>query len=190
MAKEKIAIIGDSFSADETPTSWVNLLKDNYNITNYSQRGASEYRLYTLVNQYEAELSSADHIVMFHTNSLRVFVPDAVDYPSRRLDSHSHCDLVINDAFADPQWAKIAETYFKYFFDEKYLRKQYQLLISDIDQRFGQKIIHCSGFDEHLAGNVSIKSFATVREQHPGTTNHLDYTGNLKVYQYIKEKLC
>lgn len=190
MVKEKIAIVGDSFSADTTPTSWITHLESEYDVTNYSQRGASEYRLYTIVNQYEPELYSADRIIMFHTNSLRVFVPDTVDYPSRQLASHAHCDLVIGDALADPQWAKIAETYLKYFFDEDYLRTQYQLLISDIHERFSRKIIHCSGFDEHTAGNVSIKSFAQVREDHPGTTNHLDYTGNLKIYQYIKERLC
>ena len=190
MAKEKIAIVGDSFSADVTPTSWISRLAVDYDITNYSQRGASEYRLYNIVNQYEVELSLADRIIMFHTNSLRVYIPDTVDYPARRLTSHTHCDLVINDALADPQWAKIAEVYFKNFFDEKHLKTQYQLLISDIDARFGRKIIHCSGFDEHLVGNVSIQSFAQVRQDHPGTTNHLDYTGNLKIYQYIKEKLC
>ena len=190
MAKEKVAIIGDSFAADSGPTSWITQLEVDFDVVNYSKRGASEYRLYTIVNEYEPELSAADHIIMFHTNSLRVFIPDAVDYPSRRLDSHTHCDLVINDALADPQWAKIAETYFKYFFDEAQLRTQYRLLINDIDERFVKKIIHCSGFDEHLVGNVTIKSFADVRQQHPGTTNHLDYTGNLKVYQYIKEKLC
>jgi hypothetical protein len=189
MAKEKIAIVGDSFSADIGPESWITMLEDNYTISNYSQRGASEYRLYQIVKTYIEQLSTVDHIIMFHTNSLRVFIPDTVDYPTRKLSTHNKCDLVVGDAMADLDWAKIAETYYKYFFDETYLLTQYQLLIKDIHAKFSKNIIHCTGFSESCF-EVEIKSFAELRENYPGTVNHLDYNGNLEIYQFIKDKLC
>jgi len=46
MAKEKIAIIGDSFSADETPTSWITQLAAEYDIVNY--HSYYDYYLYYL----------------------------------------------------------------------------------------------------------------------------------------------
>jgi hypothetical protein len=189
MAKEKIVIIGDSFSADVGPDSWITMLSNNYNVIHYSQRGISEYRLYCIIKSHAAELAAADHIVIFHTNSLRVYIPDAVDYPTRKLNTHGKCDLVINDAFTDPAWSKIAETYYRYFFDEQYLRTQYQLLVKDIHNSYSDKIIHCTGFAEP-AFEVSIKSFADTRTMHPGSVNHLDCNGNIEIYQYIKERLC
>jgi len=189
MAKEKIVIIGDSFSTDTGPDSWVTMLEHDYDVSNYSQRGASEYRIYCVVKDLGEQLNNADHIVMFHTNSLRVFIPDTVDYPARQLNTHGKCDLVIGDAFTDKVWTKIAETYYRYFFDETYLRTQYQLLIKDIHSSYSEKIIHCTGFQEPDFA-VHIKSFADVREMYPGSVNHLDRNGNIEIYQYIKERLC
>ena len=189
MTKEKIVIIGDSFSTDTGPDSWITMLENDYDVVNYSQRGASEYRLYCVTKDHADQLSTADHIVMFHTNSLRVFIPDTVDYPSRKLNTHGKCDLVIGDAFTDTVWSKIADTYYRYFFDEQYLCTQYQLLIKDIHSAYPEKIIHCTGFKE-FEFEIPIKSFAQVREKHPGTVNHLDCNGNLEIYQFIKERLC
>lgn len=185
MAKEKVAIIGDSFAADGGPDSWITMLARDYDVINYSQRGISQYRLYCLVEKNIVEIDQADHVILFHTSPLRVYIPDQVDYPTRQLASHATCDMIANDVMSS-SWNKFADIYYRLFFDEQQQQTFYRLLVSDIT-RLTKHAIHCSGFTNT---NLQLNSFADIRELHPGNINHFDFNGNVIVYNSIKELLC
>ena len=182
-----IAIIGDSFSADEGNDSWVTKLSTNYNVINFSQRGISEYRLYSNIIKNIEELSKADAVIIFHTNVDRIFVPDHIVFQSRQLPTHTQMDLIANDASTDKYWKKIARYYYKYFYDQSQQNCFYQLLVEKIDQLIAPQKIHCSGFDIDIEFKlISIKLFNEVRIEHPGTVNHLTAVGNQIVYNYLE----
>lgn len=183
MSKDyKIVIFGDSFSADIEKNSWPWLLEQKYTVQNYSLRGASQYRLYCSFLNNLSAAESADTVIFFHTNPLRVFVPDHVDYMRRGTGTHPHSDMVANDAMTDPRWRSIADTYYRNFFDEGFQNTLYTMLVQDISTKI-ENILHCTGFDVPLA----IKSFYKLRETNPGSVNHLDTAGNQIVYNYIEQ---
>lgn len=183
-----IAIIGDSFACDYSEGSWISLLMQDHNITNYSARGISEYRLYKMLMSDYEQIQKADCVIVFHTNPDRVYIPSGVDYPTRKLDSHPHADMVANDILSNARWAKNAEVYYKNFYDQDLQDTLYDFLVEDIAQALSnQKTIMCSGFA--LESYPAIYSFASVREKHPGDINHLDINGNLAVYNYIKKNI-
>jgi len=177
----KIAIFGDSFSADSTQHSWPWLLEQKYTVQNYSLRGASEYRLYCSFMNNLATAQSADAVVFFHTNPQRVFIPDHVNYMRRSTHSHPHSDMVANDVMSDATWKNIADMYYRNFFDEGFQNTIYAMLIQNISSRL-TNALHCSGFDVPVA-----KSFYELRETHPGSLNHLDTNGNQIVCNYIEQ---
>lgn len=194
-----ISIIGDSFSSDTGPDSWVSMLTDIHNVTNYSQRGISEYRLYNNIIKNIEEISKTDVIIVFHTNPDRVFVPDRVIFHSRTLSTHTHCDMIAENALTDKHWKNIAKEYYTYFFDQSQQNCFYQLLVEKMNNLNLKQIIHCSGFDINIPFNsLHIKSFNDVMISNPGNINHLDLMGNQIVYNYVnsqfdtvnKEKIC
>ena len=91
MVKPKLLIVGDSFSADNTSDSWVTQL--DYDVTNMSSRGSSEYRI--LQKLEVADISFYQKILVVHTSANRIYVE------SNPLHKHSkqyqECDLIYND---------------------------------------------------------------------------------------------
>ena len=68
---KKILICGDSFSASSTEeSSWTNLLKQHFTITNLSKRGCSEFNIYKQVTSQD--LSKYDFIIVSHTSPFRL----------------------------------------------------------------------------------------------------------------------
>lgn len=185
---KKILIFGDSFSTDVSVDSWITKLSNRYDIKNFSQRGISEYRLYRIILKNIEEISEASAVIIFHTNMDRIFVPDHVFFQSRQLPTHTQMDMVANDALNDKHWKKIAAHYYRYFYDQDQQNCVYQLLIEKIDQLIATQKIHCSGFDIEC-NTVAIKLFNQVRVDYPGTTNHLNATGNQLVYNYLESVL-
>ena len=183
----KISVIGDSFSADTTDNSWVSLLAGEYTVQNYSQRGISEYRIFDIIQNNYKKISNSDYIIIFHTLSDRVFIPDHVDYPTRSIQSHPYCDMVASDSLNNEKWNDIAKTYYKYFFDSEMQAVFYKLLIEKINAMFSNtSIINCSGFDNIVkVDSVEIQSFFDIKNKHPGNINHFDKVGNQEVYKYI-----
>jgi hypothetical protein len=184
----KISIIGDSFSADNGVDSWVTMLSQDHDITNFSCRGISQYRIFKGIQDNLSIILDSDLIVLFHTNPDRVFVPDHVDYPTRSLSSHSSADMMANDIMSRPEWHNISKTYYKYFFDSEFQNTVYAFIIKDIIDFFSQKsVLHCSGHNLQKLPFVDVQSFNDQYLSNPGPTNHLDRAGNKIIFNYITE---
>ena len=186
----KIASVGDSFSISDHADSWVSQIAKTHTVLNFSQRGISEYRLYTIVKDHLAEIVASDRLILFHTNPDRVFIPDTVKYPPRNLPSHPHSDMVANDSLSNRSWHNIAETYYRYFFDSSMQLDFYDLLINDIVNLTSSiPTIHCTGFDITSSRATLIHSFFNTLLTSPGDINHFDAQGNSLVYNYIGQQL-
>lgn len=184
----KITIVGDSFSADENPNSWVTLLSNSYHVKNFSQRGISQYRIFQIVKNNCQTLFESDVIILFHTNPDRIFVPDHVNYPTRNLTSHPCADMVASDILSRPQWEIIAQNYYKYFFDFEFQNNLFKFIFKDIAELLSQKkVLHCTG--HKLTSFPEIKSFNELFLTNPGTINHFDITGNQVVFNHITKHL-
>jgi hypothetical protein len=181
-----IVIVGDSFSSDNCNGSWINLLEKNHTVTNLSQRGISQYRIYTIIKQNLLLINQSDVLLVWHTNSDRIYIPDGVDYPTRLISSHSCCDMIANDALNNSDWKKIAHTYYKNFYDKDMQEDISRLLIDKIHQVVRSKILDFSGFDIFHDYHF-IKSFHNVRLEFPGNINHLNLVGNSRVFEYINQ---
>lgn len=185
----KIAILGDSFAADPDQHSWVTMLEQSYHVENLSVRGSSQYRLYRLFRKNLQILQQSDLVVFFHTNPDRVYLPDCIDFASRRLPSHTHCDLVASNALRDPELGHIFKIYYRYFFDADLQQVFYDLMVVDMQKNLGSaKILNCSGFAV-THNSVDIKSFSCVQQDHPGNVNHFDQSGNMVIYEYILSEI-
>jgi len=187
---KNIVVVGDSFSADTgNDISWVAKLSNNYNVKNFSQRGISEYRLYNIILKNIEEISKADTIIIFHTNPDRVFVPNHVQFQSRQLQTHPHMDMVANDALNDKCWKKIADYYYRYFYDQGQQNCIYELLVEKIDRLVKIQKIHCSGFNV-ACESITMNLFYQTKIDHPGTINHFNSAGNQFVYNYLESIIC
>jgi len=184
----KIAIVGDSFATDEVADSWVALLRTQHHVTNLSQRGISQYRLLTMVEENLSSILEHDYAILWHTNPDRVYVNNDITFPTRTLASHPHADLVAADSLnsSDTQWRRTAETYYRVFHDTQQ-QKLYHHLVVQYIQELMQPIrtVHCSGFV--LPG--TIYSFAGLVQEHPGVVNHFDIAGNQIVFEYLTRNI-
>jgi hypothetical protein len=181
---KRLAVIGDSFSSDHGPGSWLDLLTNTHTIVNYSQRGISEYRLWKNIVENLTDIMCSDVVIVFHTNPDRVWINDGVDFPTRRLSSHHCADLVCADSLDsnDRGWQQIAKNYYKYFHDSQQQRMLYDHLRSSIGGLLHRvPLIEMSGF--RVENVVSIHD---IWASHPGKINHLDETGNSLVYDIVK----
>lgn len=175
-------IFGDSFAASSSPSSWCNLLGNP--IANHAINGASEYRISKTWNLHNNLISSNDVVIFCHTNPHRIFVPDSVDYPARKLSTHPHCDLVLGDALnSSKEWINAASTYIKYFHDDEYSIDIWAMLVDNITidiEDIGCKSIHTSGFKIDAVDN-----FYEIAKNNPGNINHMSIAGNKLVADYI-----
>lgn len=182
----KIAILGDSFSSDTDPDSWISLLNTDHDIYNFSQRGISEYRIYKILKENISTINQYDKLILWHTNPYRIYISDDVDLPTRELSSHSTADMVAEDVLNIPGWDKIAKIYYKYFFDKEQSKLFFDLLCIKLREIVSIPVIECTGFD---TDDSLIKSFYKQRTQYRGNINHMNIEGNKLVYKWINEQL-
>jgi len=175
-------IFGDSFAGSKSPASWTYLL--NSRIVNYAINGASQYRIMKSWNANNSLILPSDVVIFCHTNPYRIFVPDSVDYPSRKLSSHPHCDLVLGDALSNSkEWINAASTYIKYFHDDNHALDMWAMMVDNITIDIGDigcKCIHTSGFKID-----ALDHFYQIAQDNPGDINHMSITGNKLVADYI-----
>jgi len=181
-----IVIIGDSFSSDNCEGSWVEQVASKYNVVNLSQRGISEYRIYTIVKKNLSLINQSDILLLWHTNPDRIYLPDTVEYPTRTVSSHAHCDMVANDALSNSHWNKIAKIYYKNFYDKDMQEDLFSLVIEKIHRIVTCRMFDFSGFEISNPTHF-IKSFHDMRNNFSGHINHFDLTGNSLIYQYINQ---
>jgi hypothetical protein len=180
----KISIFGDSFSSDRGPDSWIDLLVGEHVISNYSQRGVSEFRIHRTLSQQIDRISQSDVVIVFHTNPDRVYVPDQTLTPSRQISTHPVCDMLVSDSLE--KWSP-AEIYYKHFYDQEFQDTLYGFIVNDIRLKCQHvKLLEFSGFDTEIERIYSIKY---LRDQYPGKINHLDIVGNMTVAKLIEDQL-
>jgi len=185
----KIAIVGDSFSSDSQQYSWIDRLSCKHQITNFSYRGISQYRLFENFQKNLTEILNHDAILVWHTSLSRIYVNDLVDFPTRRLHSHPYADLLVNDSLSssDLNWAELAKKYYKYFYSHSQQHFLHCMIRNEIRKLSqGIKLIECTGFD---FDDDLVKSFYHMMSSHPGKINHFDIIGNQIIYEYIQSRL-
>ena len=182
----RIAIVGDSFSSDTGPESWISLLEQNHKIYNFSQRGISQFRIYKNFLSNINSIKKCDCLILWDTNPYRIYINNEIDYPTRNLNSHPHIDMVTEDIMSHKHWREIAKTYYKYFFDEEQQNTFSKLLVQEIINSVDIKVIRCTGFKTK---DKNVKSFFETWKKHKGAINHMDSLGNQIVYKYIQGRL-
>jgi len=184
--KKNLLIAGDSFSSDWTKkykgVGWVNLL-DQFNVTNVSQAGVSEYKIYKqLENQ---KLTKFDQIIVCHTSPYRIPVQKHPVHANDIL--HKDCDLIYNDLLDSKEnpLAKVAADFFENFFDLDYAVFVHQLIIDQIKIKV-PTAIHITFFENE---QDDIVSFYDIFFKYRGLMNHLNDEGNKIILDKINKLL-
>jgi len=189
---KKLLVCGDSFAADWTVKykgrGWVNLLDENFAVTNLARAGVCEYKIYQqLISQ---DLRLFDAIIVAHTSPYRLYVKE---HPIHSKDSlHSDCDLIYTDLVESlsthPELKSIVD-YFERYFDTDYAKFVHGLICEKIQSLCDNlPVINLINFKEQFDFKNSV-SFVQVFEQHRGTMNHFDDAGNKIVYETVLSRL-
>lgn len=189
MVKIKVLLCGDSFSADYTPIDkegigWPTLLAQDVDLTNVSNAGSSEYRIWRQVR--DNVNSSYDYVIVSHTSPYRIYIEQHPLHSESLL--HKNCDLIYNDIKG--RNLDYIEHWFEKCFSDEQARDVHQLLIKDIDTMCnGNKILHIGHLDISAPKNFNFVSFNKEWKKHQGTVNHYNRNGNQKVYAKLKEMI-
>ena len=181
---EKILICGDSFSCDN-PNSWCDLLSQDYNLTNRSQAGVSEYRVW--LQWTTADLADHDAAIVCHTSGNRIYSPNNFFHDLSGI--HKNCDLIYQDVKARTgQYpADHVIWWFENIFDLDHADFYHRLLL-DHWMNLPTKIpvVHVSFFDYDVPG---LHCFHDVWQANKGPVNHMDLAGNREVYARVNSLL-
>ena len=126
---KKILICGDSFSADwsakhQDYKGWPILLADTHQVTNLSQAGCSEYKIWKQL--YAADLSLFDYVILSHTSPFRIPIESHPDHYNDVL--HKDCDLIYSDIKQSKN--KTLQSVADYF--EKFFLPEYAIFVHDL----------------------------------------------------------
>ena len=188
----KLLICGDSFSYDHGyEQSWVTMIKDTAQVTNLSQCGCGEYKIYKQL--MSVDLSKFDKIIVSHGSPNRIYInqPHAL----RQTDTHKHSDLLFTDVEEKKNkdnLARVAYEYFVNIFDVEYYAYVHNLICRDIDELTSAvPTLHITHFDYSLLYDFNHKlvSFHDVWLKNKGNINHYNALGNNIVYNTIQELL-
>ena len=183
----KILIAGDSFAADwkikYNGNGWVNMLSNDYEVTNIAQAGVSEYKIYQqLINH---NTTNYDKIIISHTSAYRIPV---VEHPIYSKDIlHSNCDLIYTDIkeYEDnPKIKPIIDFYENYFHVDNAIFV-HSLIVSEI-KRLYPKAINITFFDSF---NKDMNQYENIFLNNKGVINHMNEKGNKIIYSKIKKIL-
>lgn len=187
----KILIAGDSFAANwslkyNDYPGWVELLANDFDVTNVAQAGVSEYKI---LKQIETHYNSSyDFIIVSHTSPTRVHTRC---HPVMRNDVlHSNADLLINDIMSKRSWfnraLQAAQGYFKYHYDENYYNDIYWLIRDRINTLLkNDRVISICNFDEVWYNETF--DFSRYRVSNSGLINHFDDAANALIHYQIKQ---
>ena len=181
---EKLLICGDSFSCPGTG-SWSNLLGYQFNITNLSQAGSSEYRIWK--NWQQQKLSNYDIAIVCHTSSNRIYSENNFFY---NADSrHNHCDLLYLDVKSKLPLmpAQHITWFFENVFDIEHATLNHELLINKwVNTDWPIPVLHITFFDTNLP---QVCCFFKEWQQYSGNINHLTAQGNIAVGDLILQQI-
>ena len=188
----KLLICGDSFSYDHNNLlSWPSLIKQQYTVTNLSQCGCGEYKIYKQL--MSKDFNQFDKILICHTSPNRLYINN--QYVLHDSDTHQYSDLLFADAEDKKDKsniAKIAYDYFVSIFDSEYYAHIHNLICADIDNITKQKeVIHVTHFDYsslYQFDNKLVNCY-NIWTQHRGDINHYDVVGNKIIFEKIVDLL-
>lgn len=186
----KILICGDSFSADwtlkYTGHGWPNLIAKDHDVTNLSQAGCSEYKIYLQLKSID--LNEFDFVIVSHTSPNRIYVKDHPVHSNDIL--HKHSDLIYSDikehSKTDTSLISIVDFYEKYV-DIEYFEFIHFLICREIDSMCSDlNVLHIAHIDwDKLYKFPNMINFFNVFNNHRGLLNHYSDRGNAIVYKQI-----
>jgi len=187
---KKILIVGDSFSTvwPDSNAGWVNLLANDYDVTNLSEAGIGEYKI---LKQLESvNPSNYDFVIVSHTSPSRIHTKN---HPLHKTGFRKNCDLIYNDLdnhfnlFNLNLW--VSKLFFRYHYDDEYQIDIYNLIREKIKSLINTKYISISHVD--IAAELAVEQFhvdfSTLWQKERGYVNHYTDTGNISVYTTLKE---
>jgi hypothetical protein len=191
--KKKIALFGDSFGyqkKDNVFPSWVDLLEENYEITNYCQCGVSQYKILKQIEN--ANLDQFDILIVLHTSFSRVFVEHNPLHSDNPV--YDTCDIIYSDIENhDGEFAQTCRLYFKHIFSESYAKDLHNLICERIDKlcmTSKKLVIHATGFDyTDLYKFDRLENLHPIFVEHRGNVNHYNQKGNWLVYEKLSKRL-
>ena len=183
----RILIAGDSFAADwkikYNSNGWVNMLSNDYDVTNIAQAGVSEYKIYQQLITHNT--TEYDKIIISHTSAYRIPV---VEHPIYSKDIlHSNCDLIYSDIKEyeyNPKIKPIVDFYENYFHIDNAIFV-HSLIVSEI-KRLYPKAINITFFDSF---NKDMNQYENIFLNNKGIINHMNENGNKIIYSKIKKIL-
>jgi lysophospholipase L1-like esterase len=185
---KKLLITGDSFAADWSVKykgkGWVNMLEDDYEVTNIAQAGVSEYKIFKQLESINH--NEFDYILVSHTSAYRIPV---VEHPIHSKDIlHKNCDLIYSDLkeHENNKIANIGVKFFENLFDPDYFIFTYNLIIEKIQEKY-PNLINITFFDGFK--NEKTVGFEKIFLNNKGDMNHLNKKGNDIIYKKIKKLL-
>jgi hypothetical protein len=186
--QQRLLICGDSFSTDWTKKyegiGWVNMLENNFDITNISQAGVSEYKIYQQLKS--VDLSKFDKILVSHTSAYRIPIQE---HPIHKNDVlHHSCDILFSDVenHLDNPVMKTAYDFYSEIFYPDYFCFVNDLIYEKI-KGITPTATHITFFDSFY--DNSVHKFENVFLENKGTINHLNELGNKMIYEKVLELL-
>ena len=181
-----ILICGDSFSAeqDREIVSWVDRLRADYDVTNVSQAGVSEYKILRQVQDHLC--SDPNLVIVCHTSPFRVHT---LNHPIHTQGLHQDCDLIYTDieyhnSKKHTPSLTAALGYFAHHFDPEYYETVYDLIRAEIERSIPMPVIHCDFFP----GNSGL-DLSDIPLSHPGQPNHMSESGHKITYEKISREI-
>lgn len=183
--KKKLLIVGDSFSADWTKkyknvSGWVNMLEDEFEVTNVAQAGVSEYKIYLQLQSINP--NDYDYIIVSHTSAYRIPINE---HPIHKKDSlHNNCDIIYSDVeqHLDNSIMKTAYDFYCDIFNPDYFVFVNELIFDKI-YNIIPKAIHITFFDSFYDDRVL--KYENIFLNNKGNINHMDNVGNVIIFNSI-----
>lgn len=189
----KILIAGDSFAADWTKKypneiGWVNLLANEFDVTNIAQAGVSEYKIWKQIKNEDVE--KYDVIIISHTSPWRLHTRKHPIHSDDLL--HNNADLMLNDLSYHKskiknvfnRSLKCAYEWFLYHYDPDFQEDIYKFFVADILKMVSNvKVIEITNFE-----SIDCKfNYSKYLKTNSGIANHFDYKINKLIFDDIKK---
>jgi hypothetical protein len=186
--KKKLLIAGDSFAADWTKKyknilGWVNMLENDYDVTNVAQAGVSEYKIYKQLENIN--ISKFDYIIISHTSAYRIPIEE---HPIHKGDLlHDNCDIIYSDIkeYLDNPILNIANEFYNHIFYPDYFIFINGLIFNEI-KKLCNDSIHITFFDSFYDDVLKCEN---IFLNNKGNINHMSQKGNDIIYKKIKKIL-
>jgi hypothetical protein len=191
----KLLLVGPCWSSDWTikysGIGWPNMLSNDFVVTNLSQTGCSEYKIYLQLQS--VDIHAFDAIIVTHSTP-RVFY--VKEHPVHYRDPlHKNSDLVYNDireaSKKDKSLLPIV-TFFENYIDLDFMQFIFDTVCEKIDQTlqdFKGKVLHVAHFPDDINYTFPNLIKFDLFPKHRGLLNHYDDQGNSIVYKTLLEKL-